>query len=172
MLRLRAPEILEEVLGPDEIDAEAVLDGAEAEGDREMRLAHAGRAEEQDIGRFGHEGQGGELLDLALIDRWLKSEVKLVERALKWQMGQACPGPEVPLASDARLAGQKIGQEVSVGQLLLRGRLEPALQDSRRLHEAEMLEGLPGLRRGDHRPAPTSWAYCSSARTSTVSAGC
>jgi hypothetical protein len=43
VLGLGAPEILEQILGADEVDAEAVLDGPEAEGDREVGLPHAGR---------------------------------------------------------------------------------------------------------------------------------
>jgi hypothetical protein len=83
VLRLRPAEILEQVLGADEVHAEALLDGAEAEGDREVGLPDARRAEEEDVGRLADEGQGGELLDLALVDRGLKPKVELIERALK-----------------------------------------------------------------------------------------
>jgi hypothetical protein len=36
-------------LGRHEVDAEALLDGVQAEGDSEMHLADAGRPEEQDV---------------------------------------------------------------------------------------------------------------------------
>jgi hypothetical protein len=36
-------------LGRHEVDAEALLDGVQAEGDGEMHLADAGRPEEQDV---------------------------------------------------------------------------------------------------------------------------
>jgi hypothetical protein len=69
-----------------------------------VRLAHARRPEEEDVGRLADEGEGGELLDLALVDRGLKAEVELVQGAVKWQMGQPGPGSEVPLPPDAALA--------------------------------------------------------------------
>jgi hypothetical protein len=43
MLGPRPAQILEEVLSPHDVDAEALLDGAQAEGDGEMCLADAGR---------------------------------------------------------------------------------------------------------------------------------
>jgi hypothetical protein len=65
----------QEILGADEVDAKAFLDRAQAEGDGQIRLAHAGQAEEQDVRRLGDEGECGEIADLALIDRGLKAKV-------------------------------------------------------------------------------------------------
>ena len=42
------------------------LDGLESQCHGQVCLAHAGRAQEQDVAGFGYEGQVGQLLDLAL----------------------------------------------------------------------------------------------------------
>ena len=83
VLRLGAPQILEQFVRPHEVHAGALLDGAQPKGNGQMRLADARRAEEQHVGRLADEGQRGEIADLALVDRWLEPEVKLIERALK-----------------------------------------------------------------------------------------
>src|SRR5207253_10222494 len=100
VLGLGAPKILEQLVGPDEVDTGALLDRAQPEGDGQMRLADARRAEEQDVGRLADEGQRGEVADLALVDRWLEAEIKLVERALKRQVGQPGASAKIPLAPD------------------------------------------------------------------------
>ena len=66
--------------GAGEEDRVAGLDGGAAEGDGEMRLADAGRAEEQDILGLGDEAAGGELANQPLIDGGLEFEVELFER--------------------------------------------------------------------------------------------
>ena len=156
MLGLGAPKILEQLVGPDEVDTGALLDGAQPEGDGQMRLADARRAEEQDVGRLADEGQPGEVADLALVDRWLEAEIKLVERALKRQVGQPGASAKIPLAPDRGLGAQQIGQEVGVRQLLLGRRFQPPVEHRGGFGEPQLLKRLPGLGRGDHRPAPTS----------------
>ena len=121
-----------------------------------MRLAHARRTEEQHVGRLADEGQRSEVAHLALVDRGLEAEVELIERALARQMREPRASAQVTLPPGRGLGAEEIGQEVGVGQLLLRRRFESPIQHRGGFGQAELLERLPGLGRGDHRPAPTS----------------
>jgi hypothetical protein len=56
------------------------LDGGASQGDGQVRLADARRAEEEDVLGAGDEPTGGELADQLGVDRGLELEVKLVER--------------------------------------------------------------------------------------------
>lgn len=156
MLRLRAAQILEQFVGPDEVNAGALLDGAQAEGDRQVRLADAGRPEQEDIGGLGDEGEGGEVPDLALVDRRLEAKVELLERAVKRQVRQARAGAQVALPPGGRLRTQQVGEEVGVRQLLLGGGLQATVEDGGGFGEAEVFQVLAGLRGGDHRTVSRS----------------
>jgi hypothetical protein len=57
----------------------ARLDGFDPEGDGQIGLAHAGRAEEDDILGTLDEAEAGELADLLAVDRGLKIEVELIQ---------------------------------------------------------------------------------------------
>ena len=118
MLGLGAPEILEQLVRPDEVDARALLDRAQPEGNGQMRLADARWAEEEDIRRLADEGQRGQVADLTLVDRRLEAELKLVERALKRQVGQ--PGAR---AQVALTAGGGLLFAIGLGLSLYRDRL-------------------------------------------------
>lgn len=86
------------ILGTHEADAEASRDGAQAEGDGEMRLTDARRPQPQGVRGLGYEGQRGEVTDVAFIDGGLEAEIELLERPLKRQVGQACARPQIALA--------------------------------------------------------------------------
>src|SRR5579872_7381547 len=62
-----------------ELDALAGEAGADPERDREMRLAGAGRAEQQDVVAAVEEVELAEVLDHRLLDRALKAEVELLQ---------------------------------------------------------------------------------------------
>lgn len=65
---IRAPEIGNQVMRGDEVRAEARLNRLDGEGDTEMRLAHPGRAQEDDVAGIVDKPQGAQLADLALVD--------------------------------------------------------------------------------------------------------
>src|SRR5579871_6057643 len=63
-----------------------------------MSFADAWRSEENDVAGFVNESQGTQVLNLALVDGRLKSEVKLIEVLDEWQMRQLQPGTQIPAA--------------------------------------------------------------------------
>lgn len=64
----------------------AGLDGGASERDGQVRLADAGRTEEQDVLGGGDEAAGAQLADELLVDGRLELEVELLERldGRKW----------------------------------------------------------------------------------------
>ena len=60
-----------------------------------MGLPHARRAQEQDVGGLGDEGQVGQFLDQTLVDGGLEGEVELLQGALEGKVSQLGPGREV-----------------------------------------------------------------------------
>ena len=87
----------DEVGGGRVVDAVAGVDGLEAEGDREHRLADAGRPDGEQVGLLFDEPQRRELVDEAAIERGLGAEVELLER-----LGRREPG-EPQAAGEAAL---------------------------------------------------------------------
>jgi hypothetical protein len=75
-------KVFDEGLGPDEADPVTLLNGLDPQSHGQTRLAHAGRPEEDDVGRPGDKAQGGQLLKLAFIDRGLEGEVELLVNIL------------------------------------------------------------------------------------------
>jgi hypothetical protein len=70
----------DEVGESDEVDAAACLDRLDAEGDREVRLAGAGRAEQMDHLVAVDEVELGERQDAVAVERRLEGEVEAGER--------------------------------------------------------------------------------------------
>ena len=74
-----ADEAAHQALEGEEEDRVAGLDGLDAEGDGEVRLAHAGRPEQHDVLGALDEAEAGELADLLAVDRGLEVEVELIQ---------------------------------------------------------------------------------------------
>src|SRR5680860_1909441 len=74
-----------------------------AASDVYKRQAYSRRADEEDVGRLGHEAQGGQLVDQGPIDRGLGLEVEVLE---------------APGGGEARKA-QAAGQPTGLGGLHL-----------------------------------------------------
>src|ERR1019366_3780161 len=62
------------------VHAAAAFRGGNRETDGEMRLAHAGRPEEDDIFMALEKTEGMQAFDLLALDRGLKGEIKIGER--------------------------------------------------------------------------------------------
>ena len=99
-----------------------------------MSLANAGRSKHQDVGGFGDQGQVGQLLDLALIGGGLEGKVKLLQVALKGEMGHLGP--------------QQLLQHLRIGQQLAGSGVEGVVQDIGGPLEALGLEILARLLQG------------------------
>ena len=89
-LAARDLQALDEIGGAGEQHAPAVLDEGEPEGCRQMALAAAGRAEQQEIGALLEPAvAGGERHDLRLADHRHGVEVEGVERLARRQSASA-----------------------------------------------------------------------------------
>src|SRR5439155_7311928 len=78
-----------------------VLRGQVAEGDRQMRLADAGRAEEDDVLGALDEGEAGELVDLLARYACREAKVEAVERLHHRKAGD--PGEHLAGSRPARV---------------------------------------------------------------------
>ena len=80
-----------------------------------MRLADAGRAEQQNVLLAFQEGQTGQLVQLAFVDRGLEGEVELVQALV---IGEVCP---LRLQADvAAVLGLALGLERLLEEVQIR----------------------------------------------------
>ena len=100
--------------GGAERDAVAGEAGADPERDREVRLAGAGRAEQDDVLAAGEEVELAEVQDAVAADRGLEGEVELLERLARREAG----GLDAALAAVA-VAAVDLGLEQRGGELLI-----------------------------------------------------
>lgn len=75
----------------DEIDGMALFNGFKPERYSEVRLTHTRRTEKDEVRLVLYKAKRGEIGDSPLIDRWLESEVELIQRFAKRQMHKTCP---------------------------------------------------------------------------------
>ena len=92
----------------------ARLDGLDAQGDGEMGLADAGRAEQDDVLGALDEAQAGELAHLLAVDRGLEVEVELVQALGPRQPGQLEPALDPALVPAPPLGLQGFGEKALV----------------------------------------------------------
>ena len=121
-----------------------------------MRLAHAGRSEQQQVGGLGHKGQVGQFLDLPLVDGRLEPEVELLQGPPEGEMRDPCPRGEIPLPARDHFNAQQAGQHLGVGQLLVGGGVQAIVQCLDGLLESQALQVLAGLFQGNHRSPPAA----------------
>ena len=80
---LRLLEAVDPLLGGRERDAVPGLAGLDAQGDRQVGLASAGRPEEADVHVLGGPGQLGEVQDERLLGAGLGGEVEVLQRLVR-----------------------------------------------------------------------------------------
>jgi hypothetical protein len=97
-----------------ERDALAGQAGADRDGDRQVGLAGAGRAEQDDVLARVQEVELAEMLDDLALDAALEGEVKLLERLAR---REAC-GLDAALAAVA-VPGGDLGREQRLGEALI-----------------------------------------------------
>jgi hypothetical protein len=100
--------------------------GADPDGDREVGLAGAGWAEQDDVLAAGEEVELAEVQDGLALQRGLEGEVELLERLARREAG----GLDARLAAVAvaavGLGLEERGGELLIGPLLLAGRARRA----------------------------------------------
>lgn len=80
-------EQFNELVAVDVIGRESMLRSHQTESGRQVGLAHAGRAEEDDIFAILQETHGGQFINLVLVNGGLKREVKVVQGLLDRESG-------------------------------------------------------------------------------------
>ncbi len=138
-------EPLEEGVGAGEVDRALTADGDVAQAAGQHGLAHADRAQDEDVGRLLQEAQAAQLVPELVVEAHGGGLVPRLQAHGRVEVGGA--GAEV--ATDTITAGTLVSedelQEVLVGQLLLAGELEAlgqGLQDGREAEPAEHLAEL------------------------------
>jgi len=147
-------EVLDEVVGGDEVGAEAGVNGLDGEGDGKVRLADAGRSEEYHVLGLVDEAEGTELGDLAGIDGGLEVEVELVESLAGGESGHVEAGLEIAGSAGLDFGVDEVEEEVGVGALLFGGALEMALDEGVGFSEFEAFEMLVDALEGEHQEPP------------------
>jgi len=82
----------------------------DTESDREMGLAGAGRAEKGHVLGFREKLQGREVSDVRAADRGLHSEVEVVDRLARGEMGSTDPLGAAVAVAGIDLLGQDCGK--------------------------------------------------------------
>jgi hypothetical protein len=100
----------------------AGLHGLDPEGDGQVGLAHAGRAEQDDVLGPLHEAQARQLSDDLAVDRRLEVEVELLQGLDPGKPGEFEATLDPPLIATPPLGLQVLGQEALVVEIPL-GRL-------------------------------------------------
>ena len=159
MFLLGFTQVLHQMVGPHEVGSVSSGNGLQSQGDGYMGLTHSRRSQQHQIGRLGHEGQAGQLPYLALIYGGLEAEIELLQGTVKGQMGQPGAGLEVPFPPSGGFNAQQVRQHLRVGELLLGRQVQPVVQHRRRLGQSQLLQVLPGLFQGHHRPPPATRAW-------------
>ena len=71
-----------------ELHVQALVDGGQPQGHGQVRFAHTGRPEQDDVLGPLHIGAGRKFPQLFLVDRGLKAEVEIVERPSEGEGGR------------------------------------------------------------------------------------
>ena len=120
--------------------AEVDLASALGSSDRQVRLSHAGRAEEDDVLLALQKAQFVERVDLLALDRGLEGEVEAPERLHVWQAAGAHGGLEATAVAKRDLSGQELLDRLG------RSRLPPVDPGQ---HAVERLQGAGHLQVGE-----------------------
>lgn len=109
----------------------AGLDRGGGQGDRQVGLAAAGLAEQQDRGAVGDEPQAGEVVDEFAVDGGLEVEVEVGQGPAGGEVGEPQPGGQPAVAGGGGLLGDQFGEERGVGQVGVAGAVQQGGQDLR-----------------------------------------
>ena len=129
------------------VDASAGLGGRDRQTDRQMRLAHSRRAEQDDVLGAVEESQLVQALDLLALDARLEGKVKLRQRLDGRQARGAHGGLQATV-----VAQRDLGVEHQLDRFARRHR--PAVD--RRQHVVDGFQGAGHLQVRQHRPQPVA----------------
>src|SRR5207245_2950010 len=144
--------------GRGEARLEAVLDGAVGDGDRQVGLAGAGRAAEDEPGAVGDEFGPQDAAEERQTDGALEGKVILVDRLEEGEAGATHAALDARLSAVGDLLGDEQRQEVAVAKTLALGPLREVGVEpphGRQVQAAKQAVEVDDGRRRRHRAA--SW---------------
>ena len=111
--------------------------GRHAQGHGQMRLAYAGRSEQQHVLGVGDVTGGGQLAHDLRIERGLELEVEALERLLEGEVGHADAQGRVAIMLAGQFGREQLFEKVAVGEILLGGGFQQRGEPLDRLHQAQ-----------------------------------
>ncbi len=102
-----------------------------------MRLAHAGRSEQQHVLGVGDVTRGGQLAHDLRIERGLELEVEALERLLEGKVGHADAHGRVAILLADQLGREQLFEEVAVRELSFGRGFQQRGKPLDRLHQAK-----------------------------------
>ena len=128
------------------VDAPAALRGGDGEADRQVRLAHAGRAEKHHVLLALDEAELVQALDLLALDRGLEGEVEVAERLDRRQPRGAHRGlqPAVVAQGDLAPSSGSIASAAASGRRRCSRRI--VIERFQRAGHLEIGEHVPRMR--------------------------
>ena len=103
-----------------EVDALTQLAHADAEGDRQVRLAHARRAEQHDVAALAAEPRRRQLVDEPPVDRRLGVVVEVLQPLAVREPGELQRQLDRSSAAFVQFAVEQVAEEVGVAPLVRR----------------------------------------------------
>src|SRR4029453_12840022 len=120
-----------------------------AERNRQVRLAHAGRPEDQDILRLRQKAAGPQLANQALVDRRLKLEIEVVEGLDRREVRDLQTHGDAGALLRVDLLAQEPSQEATTRGLGPRGVIQHTVEALRHVAEPQPRELLDDARMHD-----------------------
>ena len=131
-------EVADHVVEGGEVDGEPGPAGRDGQGHGDVGLADAGWAEQRDVRAGLHEGEGGQVADLAGFQVGLEGEVVVVEGLVVRQPRQAQPGAEPAFVADGEFLLQHQVEEVEVAHRVSVGAFRQVVQGAGQVRQAEL----------------------------------
>ena len=142
-----------------EVDLEAVAAGLDGEGDGQMGFPHPGRAEEDDVFVFSHEGQIEELHDGLFIQVGMEGEVVFLDRLAEGEPGDLEGGIDPSFFLGRHLLFQQVVQEGKIRGLAFFGAGGDGIEHFRRPNELQAFQVVLEAFTGQlfHRTPPRAY---------------
>ena len=144
-----ASELVEELGDGDEVDVVTLGHGLHAERYRQVGLADAGWAKEDDVLAVGEEAQGGEFLDLFAVDRRLKAEVEVGQGLVEREVGEPGLGQQPALGAAGGIGLEQPVEEVDMAERVLGWLLADGVQELGNSPQLEPVEVSDDALAGD-----------------------
>src|SRR5947207_5917776 len=157
-----------------EEDGVAGLDDGAAERDREMCLADAWRAKDQNVFGLDEKSAGGKLPHETLVDRWLEFEIEVLERLHRREVRDLEPHGDASPLLGIDFLSQHAVEEIEIRRFGAGRLTQHGVQPLGHIAEPQPRELLDDARLNDHThwsPPETIAAYSVRSRPRSANVG-